>query len=274
MDAQHAYYLLNNKVKSDVDIFQKFSGSLKESFGIHFIYAIIFKEEYYYLLFDDFDFITKFVLKIEHGCIFCREDTNAFCVDGYRLTVWPKHPLNENMQIYFDNGLWHGMTVFKANIHCTEIWGFMSDKSEDKQAWLITHQDFFLHYIRGFNNISAKLHIPKTFVENDLFHLPKGFKSIVDTQDHIIEHEVMQDILSNLKNNGVYIEAQGKAVKITPREWEVCSLLRRGFTAKLVANSLDVSTETVTTHIKNIKLKLERSSKSNILSLYDDRRYL
>jgi DNA-binding NarL/FixJ family response regulator len=54
--------------------------------------------------------------------------------------------------------------------------------------------------------------------------------------------------------------------QLTSREHEVLSLLVRGFSYKMIGGELDISNDTVSTHIKKIYAKLQVNSKSEAVA--------
>ena len=58
------------------------------------------------------------------------------------------------------------------------------------------------------------------------------------------------------------VSASADAPRITPREFEILKLMARGFTNQELAELLEVSTHTVTSHIKNLYRKMSVNSRS------------
>ena len=59
-----------------------------------------------------------------------------------------------------------------------------------------------------------------------------------------------------------------KSIKLTPREIEICSMVKGGLTSKEISNLLNVSRQTVEKHRKNIRRKLKITNKSINLSSF------
>jgi DNA-binding NarL/FixJ family response regulator len=58
-----------------------------------------------------------------------------------------------------------------------------------------------------------------------------------------------------------------KAVKLSPREIEICNMIRNGSTSKEIADLLNLTLKTVETHRVNIRRKLKLAGKDiNLIS--------
>ncbi|MBI4844056.1 MAG: response regulator transcription factor [Nitrospirae bacterium] len=75
------------------------------------------------------------------------------------------------------------------------------------------------------------------------------------------------------KNLETLTSSFGKAVsevrhKLTPKEIEVCNMIRNGLTSKEIGNQLNLSVQTINKHRKNIRKKLDLSNKETNLASY------
>ncbi|MFH1594125.1 MAG: LuxR C-terminal-related transcriptional regulator [Candidatus Omnitrophota bacterium] len=59
-----------------------------------------------------------------------------------------------------------------------------------------------------------------------------------------------------------------KSIKLSPRETEICHIIRGGFTSKEISNLLNVSCQTIEKHRKNIRHKLGITNKGVNLSAH------
>jgi DNA-binding NarL/FixJ family response regulator len=71
-----------------------------------------------------------------------------------------------------------------------------------------------------------------------------------------------QDFLKEDRNNAVAVE---DFAALSKRENQIAQLLLKGYTRQLIASELAISETTVKTHIHNIYLKLEISSKTELI---------
>lgn len=83
-----------------------------------------------------------------------------------------------------------------------------------------------------------------------------------------------EDILNYLKGNLADIvspfinKIETEYSKLTPREIEICNMIRNGLTSKEIAYSLDISEETVRSQRKKIRVKLGIARKKTSLSSF------
>lgn len=99
-------------------------------------------------------------------------------------------------------------------------------------------------------------------------HLQRLESEILDSHEEALEYlelvnkniedifEQRTDGFSNLRN------------KLTQREFEICSFIRKGLTSKEIASTLGRSTSTIKKHRKNIREKLDLKNKDKRLSDY------
>lgn len=79
---------------------------------------------------------------------------------------------------------------------------------------------------------------------------------------NLIEHslkDILDPILGRIEN---------KKAKLTPKELQICQMIKKGLTAKEIANLLFLSPRTIDKHRENIRKKLELQSKKVNLSSY------
>lgn len=59
-----------------------------------------------------------------------------------------------------------------------------------------------------------------------------------------------------------------KTLRLTPREIEICNMIKEGLTTKEVSGLLNISSQTTDKHRKNVRKKLKLSNKSINLTTY------
>ncbi|MCQ9206258.1 MAG: helix-turn-helix transcriptional regulator, partial [Omnitrophica bacterium] len=59
-----------------------------------------------------------------------------------------------------------------------------------------------------------------------------------------------------------------RKIKLTPREIEICNMIKCGLTSKEISNILNISYQTIEQHRKHIRSKLEISNKNVNLTSY------
>lgn len=72
---------------------------------------------------------------------------------------------------------------------------------------------------------------------------------------HRVTNAVIDKLIAGREANRTFAE------NLTPREWEVLTLIAQGYSDKEVANSLFISTETSRSHVKSIYKKLQVSTR-------------
>ncbi len=101
---------------------------------------------------------------------------------------------------------------------------------------------------------------------------------VIVTSEHLSQKARFEQQLSLKKE---YNEIQSKGlchpsilccdkgmIKLTRRETQCLRLLARGFSFKYIARCLNLSPRTVETHIENMKLNTDASSKENLVEIY------
>lgn len=76
----------------------------------------------------------------------------------------------------------------------------------------------------------------------------------------------LQNILSNFGSSIINLE-----IALTPREREICNMIKNGLANKTIAKLLFISVETVAKHRKNIRKKLKLTGSKYNLSTYLDK---
>lgn len=251
-----------DKIKQTIPKLREIT-SILNPLKIRFAYMIIFQAKYYYILLDNFAFIKAFADKIFHGCIFCDKDITGFCDGEYHFTVWPKLPTNQNMQLYFDHGIWNGLTISKFDDNYIELWGFIGAELEDTQDYLIHNKKLLLNFVSYFDNIKATLHVPKSCIKENLLCLPGGFDANIPSLVNV--DNAARKLMQHINTCELYLDANGRLIKITSKERLVCATLSKVFSIKQTARELDVSVDTIKTHIQSLKNKLGAYSKSDLL---------
>ncbi|MDD5773800.1 MAG: MEDS domain-containing protein [bacterium] len=90
------------------------------------------------------------------------------------------------------------------------------------------------------------------------------FKMKGVSSDHVdLLHRYMDELTSSFGS-----KITQKSFKLTPREVEICNMIKNGFSNKEISDFLNISLQTVEMHRKNIRKKLNISNKDINLSSY------
>ena len=98
--------------------------------------------------------------------------------------------------------------------------------------------------------------------DRDGAHLVERLRSI-DRGEPAISPAIARRILDQFRSHAVFASARSQAPEsLTPREVEVLQLIGRGLRSAEAAKLLDVSGQTISTHVKNIYRKLGITSRA------------
>ena len=244
---------------------------LKDYLHLNFGYMKIYPDGSYFLLNDDLNFVSQFILTLEKDTIFCEKYIGELNnKHRFTYTLWPKTPTDHpSMQLHFNAGYWNGMDVFYKGEDYLELWWFSrqlnSDNYTDEEGFYCRNTETLTKFILYFKKYSAQL--LGEFNKKDFAVFEKGFD--FSTAEFIPEeYNRISHFLQELSNKALTIN--GSVVKFSPREIECLKYLGLGKTAKETAKTLVISPRTVETHLKNIKLKTGYSSKSDLIKLFED----
>jgi PAS domain S-box-containing protein len=86
----------------------------------------------------------------------------------------------------------------------------------------------------------------------------------------LVDHKYLDMLESNLSDltSSFGHRIADKSLLLTPREIEICNLIKNGVTNKQISEMLHISLETTETHRSNIRKKLDIANKSVNLSVY------
>lgn len=142
--------------------------------------------------------------------------------------------------------------------HYIDVFWFGSDEKNDGMV------DFYL------NNMDIIKNYSHYFIEeaSDLIKTAEKKRIIIPTVLKDDYNDAFQRI-KNLSQQAAKFDVAGNEVLITPREMDCLRFLKKGFTAKMIAAQLKLSSRTVESHIEKIKRKLNCHSRAQIMTLLD-----
>jgi DNA-binding NarL/FixJ family response regulator len=120
-------------------------------------------------------------------------------------------------------------------------------EKREEQTWETIHDQFM-------NVVQPHLEKLKTKLSGEYEQALEYAKLIEDNIDEIFLEELDEFVVLR--------------EKLTPKEFEVCSFIRKGYTSKEIASTLDRSKSTVKEHRKNIREKLGLKNNDVRLSQY------
>ncbi len=246
----------------------EFTKPLKAYLGIsYFVYIKVYKNSKYMFISNDSHLSQDYISNIHCSNIFYRDyiDTKG----SYYPILWPALPENESMEIFFNYGYWHGLSLISHYDDHFEAVCFLSDKDNHKI------NDFYIKNIRTLEKYAD--HFKSTFSDNiisranqNLATYEKGFDFYLPIKKIENDSDKIRAFLqaSGIKAGSVNIN--GNAVKITHKELKCLELMSKGLSMKGIARELLLSPRTIESHISNIKSKTGYNYKYDLMQLYQN----
>ncbi len=261
-----------SKINQTKSLFKRIIAPLKRKLDLSFGYMIVFSDGKYYTIAENTDCIYDFVTYVNKSRIFCdRNVTNHF--DGeYSFTLWPETPTCKAMEIYHKYNIWNGLTVSKKNENYIELYWFNGGITRsDWRKYFIRNKALLLEFIHYFSAYKKFLFIPEKDSDRDLFKFTQGFDNSIINSEYIQnEAHDIKKFLNILHSNIISVETFQLETDLSPREVEVLSNICHGFTAKIIANKLDISIKTVQQYIERIKHKTGFHFKTDLINFYEN----
>lgn len=246
-----------DKITQTHESFKNFISHLKQNLDIDFGYMIVFPDNKYYQMIENLDCLKIWSSNIETSSIFCSRNITTFFDSEYNLTIWPEIPSTPSMDIYYNHGIWNGITISKISKNYTELYWFTSSNSQNGwHRFFIRNKLFLLNFISKFNKHKKFLHIPEN--SNSSTELFK-FKQPFDITLPKSEYEQEQSLFIKYFHNKTFL---------SKREIEVLSIIGQGYTYKTAAQKLMISPKTINYHLDNIKNKINIHSKVGLIDFY------
>ncbi len=185
-----------------------------------------------------------------------------------KLILWPSAPNTQGMQIFFNQGYWHGFNIVQQREDSNESFFFVSGNNNSQiNQFYIKHanilENFTEHFKTIFVNEIAKCELYKAKYKNGFnFYLPES----------IMEKEPF-DIQAFLEAAGIdqgLIRVNGQSVRLTQRERQCLELMHKGHSLKGIGRELLISPRTIESHINNIKQKTGYHYKYDLIQLYSN----
>lgn len=94
--------------------------------------------------------------------------------------------------------------------------------------------------------------------------LAEQLRQVADREDKSVDEFIGELLEAGLEKRNIERKIVKALKKLTPREREVCIWVARGHTNKQIAEELVITEETVRTHIRSIRHKLNLRSKTEL----------
>lgn len=262
-----------NKIDQTQDLFKKIITPLKQSLGLSFGYMIVFNDGSYYQIINDMQCLKQFVAHVDHSHIFCERNVTNYFDKEYNFTLWPKIPACNAMKMYHQYNMRDGITVSKRSSNYTQLYWFTDDLNRiDGHKFFIRNKPLLLEFIRFFDSYKKLLLVPESSINSkqELFKFSQGFiKEILISEYTQQESCFIKSFFSDLNLHHISIKLDPKKATLSCREIEVLSMICKGYTAKIIAQRLDISAKTVEFHIGRMKQKTGLYFKTDLIQLYE-----
>lgn len=261
--------MINNKAfdkfQQTLPLFKKIIDNLEKQLAISFKFTRVFNDGKYYRIVDNIDCMYKLITHVNKGKIFAeRNITNTFDTE-YVFTLWPEIPTYISMKIYHEHGIWNGITLSKKYDYYTDMYSFSGKTAEKNWSKFFSrNKPLLMEFVKYFNSHIKILHIPEVSSEEDLFIFQQGFDFGMPESKYL-KNEAL--LINNFLKSLPLHSNQILDLKLSNQETKVLTYICRGYTAKLIAQKLDISVRTVECYVGRIKDKTGLRYKTDLLKL-------
>ncbi len=262
-----------NYYQSISSIMKDFCQPLNDYLGISlFLYFKIYENSRYIYLSNDINLTQQYITTFSQENFYFREQHFRGYLNNnsvYTQILWPNHPQSKSMEMYINNGYWHGLIITEQDDNSITFYDFLADKNNSGiNEFYVQHSTILEKFVEHFkikftDNILTKLQKYLVLYEkgSDL-SLPNLPKNKMESNS--------QNIRAFLKATGINTGAaiNGEFIHLTERERQCLKLMDRGHSSKSISRELLLSPRTIETHINNIKQKTGYHYKYDLIQLY------
>lgn len=239
---------------------------LKDIFDIKFHCSRIYMDGLYFDLGHEIDFLKKSYTTdlMSKGTFFINELHNFDSVDN-PTSLWPSTPTDPYLEWLYDCNMWQGFEIYERKKSYVQIWTFMAGRSKGNMGNFyfqnINMLKEFIFYFKEkgsflFDSIDRK-YLPYSEVYKNFFS---------DQVTKICSKKIEFKEKINIKK--YHLSDKDKDYIISKREAQCLACLSSGKTSKESAKILDISPRTVEENLKNLKIKLECETTSNLIKIF------
>jgi DNA-binding CsgD family transcriptional regulator len=247
---------------------QELCKPLETYLGInHFGYLKVYKNLQYFYVSNDLGVTSDYLLNVKDSNIFYKNYLSESNNLDTKYILWPDQAENYSMELYLKHGFWNGLTALKLNENDVEMWWFATDPNNVLiQNFYKDHLDILQRYIHYFNK---KL---KQFAKVDHTNLAvytKGFDFNIPLVNDNAYPDASQvsAFVNHLFPRGVATYSTNGIIQLTNSEIKCLRLIAECYSAKEVAQKLNISERTVESHLARIRYKSGYNLKSDIVNL-------
>lgn len=248
---------------------KNFCSPLKDYLGISlFIYFRIYYDSSYVIFTNDLQTTIDYCTKINNDKMHSYFKSYLEKEIVGASILWPNTiPTTEGMNIFFEKGHWHGITLPVFNENYIECCSFLGEVNNPNIS------DFFLRYgciLEKFSShFKAKL---SKIIEEGLLYKAKynnGYNFYLP--DYKLNK--LPDVKGFLDAVGISPESliiNGNVINFTEREKQCLELMSQGHSIKGIGRKLSLSPRTIESHIYNVKQKTGYHYKYDLIQIYQE----
>ncbi len=192
--------------------------------------------------------------------------------NSYYASLWPVvHSYDATLEALFEHNIWHGLNIVQTHSDATDVYYFASSRENYQVTSLyLNNPDLIKRFITFFNCQTKNIFDKATKNE---YAYSENYKNIVQQKNveglhhNIYPHK--NDIDAFIKETEIKKFETTESQSFSLREVQCMYLLSKGRTMKEIAKHLSLSPRTVETYINNVKNKIKCTSKSEIISFYE-----
>jgi DNA-binding CsgD family transcriptional regulator len=178
--------------------------------------------------------------------------------ESLEMAIWPQKPnlQIEAMAFSYEKNMWNGVSFIRKLPDSIENWCFVGHKeSTQLQNFCLRNKEVLRQFIEYFNQAASSI---IQIDDQNGFKLAK-FENGLVFPEVSCEQEKINSFLKKLNL---------QFPKLTSKESECLYYLALGNTSKQIANHMGIEKRTVDTHLENIRLKVGKRLRSELIQFY------
>jgi DNA-binding CsgD family transcriptional regulator len=186
-------------------------------------------------------------------------------LDKPYMYFWPNQVDSQLLGALHSFDIWNGCNIYIPKNNEIEVFSFSSStKTQDLNNFYINNFNFLTKFIIYFK---SHLDIDRTTC-NSKIQTDIIFPSIVLDETKIF-NQTSKDFSWGAKKINI-----AKGIDLTHKEIECCYHLSNGLSFKSIANVLALSPRTVETHINNVKIKANCTTKDSLIGYINQKKWI
>lgn len=173
-----------------------------------------------------------------------------------------------HLSTLYDCDIWNTLSLYRKSGDCVE--GFYFTSSRNNQQIIIEYINnmelfarFTYYFKEKFNDILRAEEI-KAASSPTISPFIFEEKNFINSR----EEKNIRDFISNTPIHKLFLNVNGKDIRLSIQEFKCLACLSRGKTAKETGRIMKLSPRTVESYVVNIKHKIKASSRSQLIELF------